>query len=60
MADNFYPVPVSNAEKSADEYKRQFREKQAASRREIQRKLRLIREAKRNGEKPPDLGPFYD
>jgi hypothetical protein len=51
---------VSNAEKSADEYKRQFREKQAASRREIQRKLRLIREAKRNGEKPPDLGPFYD
>lgn len=61
MADSFYPLPVQqpSQEKSREEYIREFREKQAASHREIQRKLRLIRQAKRRGLKPPDLGPLY-
>jgi hypothetical protein len=56
-----YPPPVQqpSPEKSREQFMREFAEKQAASRREIQRKLRLRREAKRRGENPPDLGPLY-
>lgn len=61
MTDRWYPLPLQlkPTEKTREEYIAESKAKQAASHREILRKLRLIREAKRRGEKPPDLGPLY-
>lgn len=60
MSDSFYPRPLHPPApgQTREQMIAEFKAKQGASRREIQRKLRLIRKAKRRGE-PPDLGPLW-